>query len=49
MNFFPLPQDPRYAYLQACIAPAKAAMSRLLQSRARSIARPSESAVPRRS
>jgi hypothetical protein len=38
MNFFPLPEDPRYAYLGACVAPARAAMSRLLRSRARRVA-----------
>jgi hypothetical protein len=33
MNFFPLSNDPRYAYLKACVAPAMAAMTRLLKSR----------------
>lgn len=36
MNFFPLSPDPRFAYLQAGVEPAKEAMSRLLASRARS-------------
>lgn len=48
MNFFPLPEDPRFAYLNACIAPAQAAMSRLLKSRARSVAPTNETAVRRR-
>jgi hypothetical protein len=33
MNFFPLPRDPRFAYLNACVEPAQAAMTRLLTSR----------------